>query len=67
MDAEKKSGRGGARPGAGRHSTGRRVIFTNTTISGSPEEIALLKSKAKEAGKSVSRFVLDWAAGGENL
>lgn len=60
MDAEKKDGRGGARPGAGRPATGRKVIFSTTTISGSAEEIALLKQKAKEAGKSVSRYVLDW-------
>jgi len=60
MDGEKKDGRGGARPGAGRPATGRKVIFSTTTISGSAEEIALLKQKAKDAGKSVSRYVLDW-------
>lgn len=40
---------------------GRKTIFANTTISGTPEEIALLKEKAKQAGKTVSRYVMDLA------
>jgi hypothetical protein len=54
---EKK--RGGFREGSGRKPTGRLKQFANTTISGTPEEIELLKSKAKEAGKTVSRFVIE--------
>lgn len=38
---------------------GRKTIFANTTISGYPEEIEQLKQKAKAAGKTVSRYVLD--------
>ena len=45
--------------GGGRKTTGRRKLFTNTTISGTPEEIIALKEAAKRAGKTVSRFVLD--------
>lgn len=56
---EKQSGRGGARPGAGRKKTGRLKQFVTTSVSGTPEEIARLKEAAKAAGKTVSRFVLD--------
>lgn len=56
-DEEKK--RGGFREGSGRKPTGRLKQFANTTISGTPEEIELLKTKAKEAGKSVSRFIIE--------
>lgn len=45
--------------GGGRKKTGRLKEFVTTSVSGTPEEIALLKEKAKEAGKTVSRFVLD--------
>lgn len=45
--------------GGGRKKTGRLKIFASTTISGTPEEIALLKEKAKEQNKSVSRYILD--------
>lgn len=45
--------------GGGRKPTGRLKQFANTSISGSPEEIAELKRLAGEAGKSVSRYVLD--------
>lgn len=45
--------------GGGRKPTGRIKQFANTTISGSPDEIAALKAAAKSAGKTVSRFVLD--------
>lgn len=39
---------------------GRKTIFQSSSVSGSPEEIALLKTQAEKAGKSVSRYVLDW-------
>lgn len=45
--------------GGGRKKTGRLKIFVSTSVSGTSEEIEALKEKAKEAGKSVSRFVLD--------
>ena len=35
------------------------TIFSNTTISGTPEEIAALKECAAVCGKTVSRLVLD--------
>lgn len=60
MAINKEHKRGGAREGSGRKATGRLTIFANTTISGSPEEIALLKEQAKAENKSVSRYVLDW-------
>ena len=46
--------------GGGRKKTGRIKLFQTTSVSGTPEEIALLKAKAEEAGKSISRYVLDW-------
>lgn len=45
--------------GGGRKKTGRLKHFVSTTICGSAEEIELLKQKAKEQNKTVSRFVLD--------
>ena len=39
---------------------GRKTIFQSSSVSGSPVEIALLKAQAEKAGKSVSRYVLDW-------
>lgn len=53
--------RGGSREDSGRKPTGRLKIFFSTTISGTEEEIKLLKEQAKAEGKSVSRYVLDWA------
>ena len=46
--------------GGGRKKSDNKKVFVSTTISGSPNEIALLKQRANEAGKSVSRYVLDW-------
>lgn len=71
MAEEKTKSWGGARkgsgrkkgspgiPGAGRKKTGRLKEFVTTSVSGSPAEIAALKALAEEAGKSVSRYVLD--------
>ncbi|MEL3912968.1 hypothetical protein [Treponema pedis] len=52
---------GGRRANVGRKrlSADRKKIFSTTSISGTPLEIETLKSKAKQAGKTVSRFVLD--------
>lgn len=61
-----KNKRGAGRPkGSPNKGTelGRKTIFASTTISGSPQEIAMLKEKAKDAGKSVSRYVLDFFCG----
>ena len=55
----KKDGRGGARPGCGRKATGRQKVYATTAIAGAPEEIEKLKKAAADAGKSVSRLVLD--------
>ena len=38
---------------------GRKTFFQTMSISGKPEEIARLKERAKECGKTVSRLVLD--------
>lgn len=43
--------------GGGRKPTGIKRVSIN--ISGQPEEIELLKKKASDAGKNVSRFILD--------
>ena len=52
--------------GGGRPKVENPKVFVNTTISGSPEEIAKLKEKAKAAGKTVSRYVLDWVLSTDN-
>lgn len=51
--------------GYGYHGGGRKKLspelkkqFNTISISGSPEEIAVLKQKAADSGISVSRFVL---------
>ncbi len=38
---------------------GRKTLFANTTISGTPEEIQKIKELAKNANKTVSRYVID--------
>lgn len=48
--------------GGGRKATGRKKIFVSATISGTQEEIDLIKQKAKEQGKSVSRYVIELVA-----
>lgn len=45
--------------GDGRKKSENKKVFANTTISGTPEEIAKLKDLAKQANKTVSRYVLD--------
>ncbi len=62
--------KGGARPGAGRPKgsfksgvPGRKTLFRSFTVSSYPEEYEEIKSKAAEAGKSVSRFLIDLALG----
>ncbi len=57
-EEKKKRGRPKGSPNKGTE-LGRKTLFVSTTISGSAEEIKLLKKKAYEAGKSVSRFILD--------
>ena len=52
---------GGVRPGQGRPATGIKRV--SISISGQPEEIAALKELARNAGKPVSRYVLDLALG----
>lgn len=68
-DAEKEysSNWGGRRSGQGRPKgspnkgteLGRKTIFKSVTISGSPAEVDELKRLANEAGKSVSRFIIE--------
>lgn len=56
MEAEKKDGRGGVRPGAGRprlSESGRKQL----QISLQQDEVDMLKAKAKAAGLSVSRYI----------
>lgn len=42
---------------------GRKTIFKSLTIAGSPAEIEEITQKAKEAGKSASRYLIDLALG----
>ena len=60
MQEEKKK-RGGARDGAGRKTTGVAGKTTNISFRISPEEKAIIDEKAKAAGKSTSRYMIDLA------
>lgn len=51
--------RGGKRQGAGRPATGRNPRRVSLSLSGQPEELEALRKLAKEAGKTVSGYVLD--------
>lgn len=42
---------------------GRKTIFKSLTIAGSPAEIEEITQKAKDAGKSASRYLIDLALG----
>lgn len=56
-ESEKKNYSGYGYHGGGRKPTGVKRV--SLCISGQPEELEALKKKAAEAGKTVSRFVLD--------
>lgn len=57
---KKYTGRGGYH-GGGRKKlpAEEKKVYKNITISGTPEELELLKQKAKAAGKTTSRFVIE--------
>lgn len=57
MEKERKRGKGGGRKTI--DPSGKKKIFSTTTISGTAEEIQKLKKKAELAKKSVSRYILD--------
>lgn len=57
MSEEKKENRGGARKGAGRKATGKQYHIMSVT--GSKEELDAIRQKAQEAGKSISRYIID--------
>lgn len=60
METEKKY------TGYGYHGGGRKqknpeekIVYKNITISGKPEELEALKQKAKENGKTLSRYIIE--------
>lgn len=57
MSEEKKENRGGARKGAGRKPTGKQYHIMSVT--GTKEELDAIRQKAQEAGKSISRYIID--------
>ncbi|MBQ6782275.1 MAG: DUF1778 domain-containing protein [Treponema sp.] len=59
MAEEKK--RGGFRQGSGRKTTGERGKTSNICFRISPEEKAIIDAKAKAAGKTTSRYMIDLA------
>lgn len=59
--AEEVKKHGGAREGAGRKTTGEPGKSCNVNFRISPEEKAIIDAKAKAAGKSTSRFMIDLA------
>ena len=56
---ERVNRQGGHRPGSGRKPTGRKKIYHNITISGSPEEIERIDDLVKGSGKTRSRYVIE--------
>lgn len=61
-EAKRGRGRPKGSPNKGTQ-LGRKTIFRSLTIAGSPAEIEAIAQKAKEAGKSASRFLIDLALG----
>lgn len=59
--SETKSGRGGAREGAGRKTSGVSGKTAMLSIRISPKEKAIIDEKAKQAGKSTTRYIIDLA------
>jgi len=60
MDNEtekKKSGRGGKRAGAGRKKGAR--VYKHISIVGTVGEVSTIKTRAKEAEKTVSRYIIE--------
>lgn len=51
--------RGGVRPGAGRKPTGRK--YHVMSVTGTKDELDAIRRKAAEAGKSVSRYLVELA------
>ena len=58
---ESKKTRGGARAGAGRKTTGEAGKTSAITVRISPGEKTAIEAKAKQAGKSLSRYIIDLA------
>lgn len=58
---EKKSGRGGKRPGSGRKPTGDTPEGKNytTSVTGTKKELETLKALAAEKNLTVSRYIID--------
>ena len=62
MDEERKDGRGGKRPGAGRPKgsvKGRTRIYKKINLAFLEEDYEAMKKLADESGKSFSRFIAD--------
>ncbi len=57
MTEENKSKRGGFREGAGRKPTGRQ--YHVMSITGTKEDLDVIRNKAEKAGKSISKYVID--------
>ena len=53
--------RGGAREGSGRKTTGASGKTTNLNFRLSPQELETIKLLASQAGKPVSRYLVDLA------
>lgn len=60
MEQVKYTGRGGYHGGGRKKKDeSEKKVYKNITISGTPEELENLKLKAKVAGKTVSRYVIE--------
>lgn len=59
METEKKyTGYGYHGGGRKRKNPEEKIVYKNITISGKPEELEALKQKAKENGKTLSRYII---------
>ena len=59
MENENSKNWGGARKGAGRKATGKQYYVMSVT--GSKEDLDVIREKAKNANKSISRYLIDLA------
>lgn len=59
MENENSKNWGGSRKGAGRKATGKQ--YHVMSVTGSKEELDVIRQKAKSAEKSISRYLIDLA------
>lgn len=59
-ESEEKKSWGGSRKGAGRKATGKH--YHVMSITGTEEDLNIIREKAKAKGKSISRYLIELAS-----